>query len=156
MLQCNRQLASVYSIRYSYSLAVVELIIWLLYMYYHYVHSPEESESNVSSGQQAAACGASRPRPAAGTQYIRSVFQKPGYFDNVDYYLSAMGLSESEQVDVKNMSSNQLAMAKCLSLWRRHHSSTATLKALIEILLSLRKEEIVSKVCNYYCPKHKS
>ena len=79
------------------------------------------------------------------------------YFDNVENYLSIMGLSRAEQVDVtgKKTSSNQVAMAKCLSLWRRHNPSTATLRALLEILLSLRKEEIASKVCDYYHRKHK-
>ena len=77
------------------------------------------------------------------------------YFDNVDFYLSVFGLSNSEKVDVRKLSSNQLAIARCLSLWRQHNPSTATLKTLLEILLSLRKEEVASKVCNYYHPKHK-
>ena len=82
----------------------------------------------------------------------RDIMILAGYFDNVNFYLSVMGLSTSEQVDVRKMSSNQLAMAECLSLWRRHNPSTATLRALLEILMRLRKEEIASKMCDLMIP----
>ena len=80
----------------------------------------------------------------------RDIMFLAGYFDNVDFYPSVLGLSESEQVDVRKILNNQLAMAKCLSLWRRHNPSKATPRALLEILQRLRKEEIASKVCDYY------
>ena len=80
-----------------------------------------------------------------------------GYFDNVEYYLDILGLAPHEQTDVRKKvtEGTQIAIKYCLSLWRRHNPSTATLRTLLEILLSLRKEEIASKVCNYYYPKHK-
>ena len=80
------------------------------------------------------------------------------HFDNVELYPSVFGLTTAEQADVRRMvhvNGNQIAMAKCLSLWRGHNPSTATLRALLDILLRLRKEEIASKVCDYYHPKHK-
>ena len=80
------------------------------------------------------------------------------HFDNVELYLRVFGLTTAEQANVRRMvhvHGNQIAMAECLSLWRRHNPSTATLRALLDILLRLRKEEIASKVHNYYHPKHK-
>ena len=80
------------------------------------------------------------------------------HFDNVELYLRVFELTNAEQANVRRMvheHGNQIAMAECLSLWRRHNPSTATLRALLDILLRLRKEEIASKVCDYYHPKHK-
>ena len=80
------------------------------------------------------------------------------YFDDVEFYLGILGLTRAEQTDTKFKASNQgtqIAMNHCLLLWRQHNPSTATLRALLEILLSLKKEEIASNVCNYFFPKHK-
>ena len=80
-----------------------------------------------------------------------------GYFDNVEYYLDVLGLAPPEQTDVRKKvtEGTQIAMKYCLSLWRQHNPPTATLRTLLEILLSLKKEKIASKVCNYYYPKYK-
>ena len=80
-----------------------------------------------------------------------------GHFDNVELYLRVFALTAAEQANVRRLAQwdNQIAMTECLSLWRRHNPSTATLRTLLEILLSLRKEEIASNVCSYYHPKHK-
>ena len=75
-----------------------------------------------------------------------------GYFDDVKYYLSALGLTLTEQTDVTKESYNdgtQLAMNHCLLLWRKHDPSSATLRTLLEILLILNKENIALNVCNY-------
>ena len=79
------------------------------------------------------------------------------YFDDVEYYLSVLGLSPAEQIDVRSKTAkgNRIAMNHCLLLWKQHNPSTATLRALLEILLKLKKEEIASKVCKCYCPTHK-
>ena len=79
------------------------------------------------------------------------------YFDNVEYYLSFLGLSPAEQTDVRRevLEGNQIAVNKCLLLWKKHNPSKATLRILLEILLSLKKGEIASNVCSYFCPKHK-
>ena len=81
------------------------------------------------------------------------------HFDDVELYVKVFGLNSAEQVDVKTTkyrSSNQVAMAECLSLWRKHNPSAATLRTLLEVLLKLRKERIASKVCGHYHPKHKT
>ena len=80
------------------------------------------------------------------------------HFDGVELYQRVFGLSNAEQTNVKSIAAvhgTQTAMAECLSLWRRHNPSTATLRALLDILLRLRKEEIASKVCDYYHQNHK-
>ena len=84
----------------------------------------------------------------------RDIIILAGYFDEVEYYLDILGLTPAEQSDVRrkvSVGGTQIAMKDCLSLWRRHNPSTATLRTLLEILLSLRKEDIASKVCMYYC-----
>ena len=80
------------------------------------------------------------------------------HFHNVELYLMVFGLTRAEQADIRSTApflGTHIAMAKCLSLWRSHNPSTATLRSLLEILLRLRKEEIASKVCYYYHPRHK-
>ena len=79
------------------------------------------------------------------------------YFDNVEYYLSVLGLSSSEQTDVRRKVSEgtQIAMNHCLLLWKQHNPSIATLRTLLDILLGLKKEEIATDVCSYFCPRHK-
>ena len=80
------------------------------------------------------------------------------YFDNVEYYLSVLGLTPAEQTDIKLkkvLEGTQIAMYHCLLVWKRHNPSRATLRRLLEILLSLKKEETASNVCKYFCPKHK-
>ena len=79
------------------------------------------------------------------------------YFDDVEYYLDILGLTPAEQSDVRRkvpVGGTQIAMKDCLLLWKRHNPSTATLGTLLETLLSLRKEDIASKVCMYYCLTH--
>ena len=79
------------------------------------------------------------------------------YFDDVEYYVNVLGLSPAEQTDVKKKASagTQIAMNHCLLLWKQHNPSTATLRILLNTLLSLKKEEIASNVCRFFCPKHK-
>ena len=87
----------------------------------------------------------------------RDIIILAGYFDNVEYYLDVLGLAPAERNDVKRklaVDGTQIAMRDCLSLWRQHNPSTATVRALVKILLSLKKEEIASKVCMYYCLSH--
>ena len=80
------------------------------------------------------------------------------YFDNIEHYLGPLGLTPAEQTDVKNIDfskGTQIAINHCLCLWRRHNSSTATVRMLLKILLKLGKEEIASKVCDHYYSKPK-
>ena len=88
----------------------------------------------------------------------RDMIHLASCFDSVEYYMSVLGLTLSEQDDVgkkAHTDGNQIAMKDCLSLWRRHNPFSSTLRNLLEILLKLKKEEVASKVCNYYYPKSK-
>ncbi len=75
------------------------------------------------------------------------------HFDNVELYLNPLKLTDNEQADVRRETylsrSNQVAVINCLSIWRGHEPSEATFRALIRIVLDLRKEGIATKICQY-------
>ena len=74
------------------------------------------------------------------------------YFDGVKIYASAMGLTPAQQADVNRLYCNegtQVAMTECLILWKRHDPFAATYKALLELLLGLRKDEIADNICQH-------
>ena len=74
------------------------------------------------------------------------------YFDGVKIYSSAMGLTPAQQADVNRLYCNegtQVAMTECLILWKRHDPFAATYKALLELLLRLRKDEIADDICQH-------
>ncbi len=74
------------------------------------------------------------------------------HFDNVELYLNPLKLTDNEQAGVKRdafVKGNQVAVINFLSIWRGHKSSEATFRALIRILLDLRKEDIATKICQY-------
>ena len=80
------------------------------------------------------------------------------YFDNVEHYLDILGLTHDEQADIrlkKFLEGTRNAICYCLLVWKRHNPSRATLRTLLEILLSFENEETASNVCKYFCPKHK-
>ena len=80
------------------------------------------------------------------------------HFDDVELYMRLFGQSTHDHVDIRriaNAHGNHLAMAECLSRWRRRDPSKATLRTMLEKLLKINKGEIASKVCNYYGPKSK-
>ncbi len=72
-------------------------------------------------------------------------------FDNVELYVDAMKLTPGEQsnVQLKKIESNHLAMIECLKIWRGKQRSQATFRALLEMLVKLRKGEIADLVCQY-------
>ena len=75
------------------------------------------------------------------------------HFDDVELYLNPLKLTDNEQADVRRETylsrSNQVAVINCLSIWRGHEPSEATFRALIRILLDLRKEKVASKICQH-------
>ena len=74
------------------------------------------------------------------------------HFDDFENYIHRLKLTGNEQADVKKISQvsgNQVTVINCLSIWRGHEPSEATFRALIRILLDLRKEEIATKICQY-------
>ena len=74
------------------------------------------------------------------------------HFDYVNLYVDVMGLTPGEQMDVNGADTNQLAMIKCLNLWTRKNPAQATFRALLEMLVKLKKEEIAMKICQYLIP----
>ncbi len=71
------------------------------------------------------------------------------YFDSVRKYPVALGLTASQQADVRLLQvsdDTQTAMMECLSLWQRSNGSAATYRALVKLLLRMRKYDIANKV----------
>ena len=74
------------------------------------------------------------------------------HFDDFENYIHRLELTGNEQADVKKIaqvSGNQVAVINCVTIWRGHESSKATFRALIRILLDLKKEKIAIKICQY-------
>ncbi len=89
------------------------------------------------------------------------VFYLAKYFDGLAIYANAMGLTPAEQADVNELRpkmGTQVAMTECLILWRKHNYAI-TYKALLELLLGLRKDKIADDICQhltqceYYYPR---
>ena len=75
-----------------------------------------------------------------------------GLFDEVETYLDKLGLLPAQQTDVKDIAyrhSTTQAMTKALKLWRQPDPYAATFRALLEILLDLRRGDVALKVCQY-------
>ena len=71
-------------------------------------------------------------------------------FDDVSIYSTAMGLAPAEQADVKEsrrLYDTQTAMMNCLQIWKRHNPSRATYKALLDIVLRLKKGDTADQIC---------
>ena len=80
------------------------------------------------------------------------------YFDGIEPYLRAFRLSAAEQADIRkslHQNGTQVAVSEILQFWKKHNPSTATLGALLEILLQMRQEEVALNLCKYYFPRHK-
>ncbi len=72
------------------------------------------------------------------------------HFDCVEMYSITMGLDPAEQADVNMLyhrEGNQVAMTKCLNVWKQHDPSRATYRALLDIALSLGKGDTADKIC---------
>ncbi len=72
------------------------------------------------------------------------------HFDNVEVYIYLLELTPGEQSDVrlKRTESNHLAMTECLTIWKRKKPRQATFRALLEMLVMLRKEGLLLKYVN--------
>ncbi|XP_064398622.1 uncharacterized protein LOC135345186 isoform X4 [Halichondria panicea] len=79
------------------------------------------------------------------------------YFDKIELYPKLMNLTPAEEQDVVNTlhaRGSQVAMIKCLSLWKGHDLFKAKYTALLEVLLRLEKGEIANNVCLYLAAKN--
>ncbi len=85
--------------------------------------------------------------------HIRSISE---YFENVEDYVTLFGLKPGQQTDVKDLArsrSTQTAVSKMLKLWRERKERNAkpTYRALIKILLLVKKGDIADKLCKILC-----
>ena len=74
------------------------------------------------------------------------------HFDNVESYLAHLGLTPSQQTDIKDLAfrkGTQNAMTEALKLWREPNPLKATYRALVEVLVDLRKGTVAVEVCKY-------
>ncbi len=72
------------------------------------------------------------------------------YFDNVSIYSSAMGLAHAEQADVNlyHREGTQIAMMRCLRVWKQRDPLRATYRALLDIVLGLGKRDTAHQICH--------
>ena len=71
-------------------------------------------------------------------------------FDNVETYLYKLGLNEGQQTDIKDLAyrrNTKTAMVEALKLWLQPNPFAATFRALLEILLELKRGDVAVKVC---------
>ena len=74
------------------------------------------------------------------------------FFDDVELYLGVLELPPHEQADVRTIVSKhgtQVGVANLLSLWRRRDPSAATFRVLLDIVRSLKKEQIADRILSY-------
>ena len=86
----------------------------------------------------------------------RKLLKLSAHFDNVESYLVRLGLTPSQQTDIKDLAlrrGTQIAMSEALRLWREPNPYAATYRALVEVLLDLGKGKIAMEVCNYLTSK---
>ena len=79
-------------------------------------------------------------------------------FDNTHEYVEKLGLTQGQQTDVKEKTfvhDTQTGMKLALKYWSRRNPYEATYKALLLILLSLKKGTIIVSVCEYLSSKSK-
>lgn len=77
-------------------------------------------------------------------------------FGNVELYVNSLGLDEGEKIDVKKSAQdngNQIAVIKALGLWKGHTPCEVTFRAIINIMLSLKKGENARGVFQYLAKK---
>ena len=76
-----------------------------------------------------------------------------GCFDNYNNYLTKLGLTKAEQIDVRRVEflerSHQSAMREALRLWRKPDPNAATFRALLGIVLRLGKQQVAQDICKY-------
>ncbi len=82
----------------------------------------------------------------------QNLYNLAACFDNVDTYILKLGLLPGQQTDIKDLAfrwSTQLAMTEALKLWRAINPLDATFRALLIILLDLKRGDVAVSVCQY-------
>ena len=79
-------------------------------------------------------------------------------FDNVDDYVDKLQLYPGQQTDVKSQAfvhGTQTGMKLALKYWKEKNPYESTYRALLLLLLSLKKGDVAVRVCNYLFIKGK-
>ena len=80
------------------------------------------------------------------------LYHLAGCFDQVDMFLQKLKLKPSQQTDIKDLSyrhNTTVAMTEALKLWYQPNPIDATIQALLEILLDLRRGDVAISVCQF-------
>ena len=75
-----------------------------------------------------------------------------GCFDCVEKYLDKLGLTVGQQTQVEELAERrdiQTAMTKALKFWYQPNPLSATYRALLQILLDLKRGDVAVRVCQY-------
>ena len=78
------------------------------------------------------------------------------HFDNIETYSTLFELTNSKKQDIideKMRYNTQAAMSLAMKLWKRRNPAAATYRALVEIVLSLRKVDVATTVCEFLTRK---
>ncbi len=78
------------------------------------------------------------------------------HFDNIETYSTLFELTDSKKQDVideKMRYNTQSAMSLAMKLWKKCNPTAATYRALVEIVLSLRKVDVATKICEFLAHK---
>ena len=109
-------------------------------------------ESLIGSHQQGPPRSLSEALGAAGEIQQEDIPVLASYFDDVEFYLDIMKLTDLEKCDVRKAverHGSQVGIIWCLNYWKKHNPSSANFKSLLDILNQLSKETIYGNVCKY-------
>ncbi len=86
---------------------------------------------------------------------IQDIIILADFFDDPMNYVEKLGLSRADSSDVRQakIDGTQTAMCLALTKWRDHNPSAATFRALLKILMELRKEHVAKDICDYISDK---
>ena len=73
-------------------------------------------------------------------------------FDNTEDYVDKLQLNPGQQTDVRfqaSVNGTQAGMKLALKYWRERNPYEATYRALVQILLSMKKGDVAVRVCKY-------
>ena len=74
------------------------------------------------------------------------------FFEDVETYLDNLGLDPGQKTDIKDLSMDKgtkAAVVEALKRWHQPNPIVATFRALLWILIRLKKGDIAIKVCRY-------
>ncbi len=89
----------------------------------------------------------------------RDLYELAACFDNTDDYVEILGLSDAQQTDVKEQKAKvvinctQAGMKLALKYWLIKKHLEATFQSLLSLILSMNKENVAVKVCQFLCNK---